>query len=368
MKRMLCIVGGMNAGGAETFLMKLYRGIDKSKYQMDFAVAIDEKGCYDDEIKGMGGIIHHITPKTKGVAKNFWSIYKLVKENRYKYVLRTSQHSLSAMELLAAWIGGAKIRIFRSSNSNTTSGRKKDLLLHKLFIFMPRFFANIKIAPSTIAAEYMFGKGCIAKKEAYLLHNAVDLDVYQFSKEDREKVRKSFGILDDEIVIGHVGRFNQQKNHLFLLGVFRDFLKKHPNSKLMLVGTGELENEIQNRIKELDIVNQVILLGVRSDIAQLLSAFDVFLFPSIYEGMPNTVIEAQAAGLPCVVSDKITPEVKISKLVLFESLSNPNACWIKKIDEAISIGRCNVKNDLEGAGYSIDTVVKDFIKLSFERY
>ncbi len=132
MKRMLCIVGGMNAGGAETFLMKVYRALDKTQYQMDFAVAVKEKGFYDDEILSMGGKIFHIIPKTKGFLKNFFDIKRIVKENGYKSVLRTSQHSLSALELLAARLGGAKITIFRSSNSDTTTRNNFDHLFNKI--------------------------------------------------------------------------------------------------------------------------------------------------------------------------------------------------------------------------------------------
>ena len=151
-KRLLCIVGSMNAGGAETFLMKIYRKLDKEKYQMDFAVATMDKAFYDDEICNLGGKIFHIKPKSEGIISNFNSIKEIVRENEYRYVLRTSQHSLSALELFAAKLGGAKITTFRSSNSNTTSDSKKEKILHKICMFMPYLFANVRIAPSTEAA------------------------------------------------------------------------------------------------------------------------------------------------------------------------------------------------------------------------
>lgn len=368
MKRMLCIVGGMNAGGAETFLMKLYRSLDRKNYQMDFAVAISDKGFYDDEIELLGGKIYHIVPKSKGIMENFLSIYNLVKVNHYSYVLRTSQHSLSALELLAAWIGGAKVRIFRSSNSNTTSGRRKDLLLHKLFLFMPKFFSNVKIAPSVVAAEYMFGEKCVNKGKVNLLHNAIDLSLFKYNEKWRNDIRTELKIQNNDIVIGHIGRFNQQKNHKFLLNIFSEFVKVHLNSKLILVGTGELENQIKKQAEELEIEDKVIFMGVRSDIPQILSAFDVFLFPSLYEGMPNTVIEAQATGVPCVISNQITKEVQISELVLFEALDSTSREWVQTIDKALSIGRKNVSTDLDKAGYSIKSVIPEFVNLTFEKY
>ena len=332
MKRLLCIVGSMNAGGAETFLMKIYRQLDKTKYQMDFAVAVQEKGFYDDEIFSMGGKIFYITPKSEGVLKNFCSIRKLVKYEKYQCVLRTSQHSLSALELLAAWLGGAKTRVFRSSNSNTTTGGGMDLKLHKLCAFMPRWFANVRIAPSTEAAEFMFGKDCVLKGKAKIVHNGIDLSLYCYSDENRRSVRKEFGI-EDKYVVGHVGRFNQQKNHKKLIEIFTELKRVKPNAVLLLVGKGELEEAVHKLVQEKGIEDSVIFSGVRSDVSRLLSGMDVFVFPSLYEGMPNTVVEAQATGLPCVISDTITKEAAITNIVEFVELESSAKIWMSKILE-----------------------------------
>ena len=161
MKRLLCLVSAMDAGGAETFLMKLYRNIDREKYQMDFAVTSSEEGFYDNEIEELGGEIFHVEPKKNGVYKSFLSIYRLIKEKQYDYVLKTSQRSLAALDLLAAKLAGAKIRVYRSSNAGLVSPTIKEKMLQRLFVFLPRCFANIRIAPSTEAAEYVFGKNCI---------------------------------------------------------------------------------------------------------------------------------------------------------------------------------------------------------------
>lgn len=365
MKRLLCIVGSMNAGGAETFLMKMYRQLDKSKYQMDFAVAINEEGFYDKEISAMGGRIYHITPKSMGILRNFNSIKKLVHNEKYEFVLRTSQHSLSALELFAAKQGGAKIRVFRSSNSNTMSGSKKEMILHKAFRFMPKYFANVRIAPSTEAAEFMFGKGCIQSGKVQLLHNAVDTDYFCYNKEFRKKHRDEFNITD-EIVVGHVGRFSNQKNHKFLLDIFYGLSKINSNVKLILVGTGELKDRIKTQIHEYGLDNKVILTGVREDVNELLSAFDVFLFPSFYEGMPNTVIEAQATGLPCVISDTITKEANITGLVVYESLNNNVEEWVSSIVNSLGKKRENTKTSFEEMKYDINSVVQEFVQLVFE--
>lgn len=362
MKRLLCIVGSMNAGGAETFLMKMYRQLDKSKYQMDFAVAVLEKGHYDDEILSMGGVIHHIVPKSKGFIKNFNSIRRIVKENGYRHVLRTSQHSLSALELLAAWLGGAKVRVYRSSNSNTTTGSKKQLILHKICGFMPRCFANVRIAPSTEAAEFMFGKGCVCKGKASLLHNAVDLGIYRYDPDARAHHRSQLQV-EDKLMIGHVGRFNQQKNHSFLLEIFAQITAQRPNAVLLLIGGGELEQNIRQKAERLGIADKVIFAGVRSDVPELLSAMDVFVFPSLYEGMPNTVIEAQATGLPCVIADTITREANITGLVQYLPLNNVQT-WAEAAILAVG-ERKDTYEQFVSNRYSIDGIAQDFVELVF---
>lgn len=363
MKRVLCIVGGMNAGGAETFLMKIYRSLDRSRYQMDFAVGIKGKGYYDDEISSLGGRIIHIVPKSEGVYNNFCSIKKLVKEEKYDYVLRTSQHSLSALELFAARLGGAKIAAFRSSNTNTTTPGGRDLILHKICSFMPKLFANVRIAPSTEAAEYMFGKNSVKLGKAHLLHNGVDLSVFKYNANHRNEIRKELDI-ENRLVIGHVGRFTEQKNHSFLIEIFYEIKKIREDAVLVLVGEGELLEVVREKVNSLGLENSVIFTGIRKDIPELMSSFDLFVFPSFYEGMPNTIIEAQATGLPCLISDSITKEADITGLVRYESL-NKSACdwancvckmeWNKK--------RRNTTEDFIQNKYDIDSVVAEFLRL-----
>ncbi len=356
----------MNAGGAETFLMKVYRALDKTKYQMDFAVAVKDEGYYDKEILANGGKIYRITPKSDGAFKNFNEIKRLVKENGYNYVLRTSQHSLSAMELLAAKKGGAKVRVFRSSNSDTVSQSKKQRLLHKLFSFMPKRYANVKIAPSTEAANFMFGKKSVERGDVFLLKNAVDLEYFKFCRIGRDEIRKQFGVEDDCVLVGHIGRFSTQKNHSYLLEIFKKIHSLNQKTKLMLVGKGELEQKIKAKVSDLGLSDSVIFTGVRSDIPSILSAMDVFLFPSLYEGMPNTVIEAQATGLPCVISDTITGEADITGLVKYLSLHDTVDSWAKEtLCVACNDDRLSVKEKFIEMHYDIESTVKDFVKLVF---
>lgn len=364
MKRLLCIVGSMNAGGAETFLMKVYRQLDKTRYQMDFAVAVQEKGFYDDEIVSMGGRIFHIKPKSEGVIKNFNSIRRLVKNERYRYVLRTSQHSLSALELFAAWMGGAKVRVFRSSNSNTTTGSGTDLKLHKLCMFMPRWFATIRIAPSTEAADFMFGKDCVLKRRALLVHNGIDLSLYHYSEEARKSIREELGV-EDKYVVGHVGRFNQQKNHKKLVEIFSELKSLRPNAFLLLIGKGELEEDVRKLVQRKGLTDSVLFLGVRKDVPRILCGMDVFVFPSLYEGMPNTVIEAQATGLQCLISDTITREANITGLVHYLPLSDSHM-WVSFIERLPHGPRTTPVQEFKSNCYDIDSVSGQFVDLVFQ--
>lgn len=363
MKRILCIVGGMNAGGAETFLMKLYRGMDRELYQMDFCVSKPEKGFYDDEIKAMGGRIIHTTPKSKGIWKSFTSIRRIVKENHYEYVMRVSQHSLSALELVAARKGGAKVTVFRSSNSNTTTG-KVSTLLHKFFKFLSKTAVDVKIAPSYPAAEFMFGKRAIKNGKVVFLKNGIPLHKFSYSSTEREKFRNELGITD-ELLIGHIGRFSHQKNHEQLIDIFGELLKRKKDAHLMLIGEGELQSAIADKVKQAGMEDNVHFLGLRSDIPSVLSAMDVFVFPSFYEGMPNTVIEAQANGVPCVISDQITEEVKMCENIVMLPLNN-NSIWVEAIEKSVRLPSENNQKVLAKQGYDINSVCSEFVSLVFE--
>jgi glycosyltransferase involved in cell wall biosynthesis len=362
-KRLLCIVSAMNAGGAETALMKMYRTLDTTKYQMDFYCMSQEEGYYEKEINSMGGKVYHSIPKSENFIKSFLGIKDTVQQNNYNYVIRVSQHSLATLDLVAAKFGGAKVLIQRSSNSD--SGSRLSCVLHNIFKWLPMTVPTLKIAPSTEAAKYTFGKNCVKNGEAIIIKNAVPVDKYIFKQEIRDKTRKEFGI-KDEFVVGHVGRFNNQKNHSFLIETFSEIVKKHENSILLLVGKGELESNIIRKTEELGLTNKVIFTGVRSDVPDIMMAMDVFVFPSFFEGMPNAVIEAQATGLPCIISDTITKESQITDLVKYLSLNYSPDEWAEA-----SITYCNgfirkdMRRDFVEKGYDIETVTRQFEKIIF---
>ena len=356
MKRVLCIISSLDAGGAETFLMKIYRYLTPLGYQFDFIVSKDG-GCYTSEVLELGGKIFVIPTRSENLFGAFNGIRLAVKENQYKYVLKLGEHSLAVLDMLAAKFGGAKVLGVRACNAPTGLSA-----LHRLIHLFCRPFLNylakVKIAPSILAANFLFG----AKEDVCMLHNGVDLNVFRYDSMGRESIRKEFG-LEDKLVIGHIGRFHKQKNHLFLLETFKEISVLREDAILLLVGTGELEEQICERIKSLNLEERVILTGQRFDIPQLLSAMDAFVFPSLYEGMPNTVIEAQATGLPCVIADTITTEANITGLVKYLPLSLSASEWAKIVLNAVSSTRKNTHNDFAKYGYNIESVAKEFISI-----
>lgn len=362
MKRMLCITANMNAGGAETFLMKIYRCLDRNEYQMDFCVSVNEN-TYADEIEKMGGKLYIVPAKTKQPFKAFYSIKDIVKENNYMSVMRVNEHSLATIDLLAAKCGGAEKLIMRSSNSS--SDGKISSYLHRLFRILPQNIPTVKIAPSKLAAEYTFGSKK-ANKEVKILKNGLNIDEYSYSEENRVQLRKEL-LIEDKFAVGHVGRFNKQKNHEFLIEIFYEFQKNRSDAVLVLVGDGILMEKIKQKVIELGIEDKCIFTGVRRDVNKLLSAMDVFVFPSLYEGMPNTVIEAQTTGLNCLISDSITHEADVIGSVEYMSLMKSSKEWADRLLK-ISKEKFNrnvASEKMRQQGYDIKDVTREFIKLVY---
>lgn len=342
-------------------MMKLYRAMDRGKYQMDFCVSVEEN-FYRGEIERLGGRIFVIPQKSKSPVASFKALRAIVRDGGYKSVIRVNEHSLSTLDLIAARTGGARRLSMRSSNASSGGGLSG--ALHKAFRPLTSIVPDVRIAPSKLAAEYSFGKGCVESGGAMLLPNGLDLGLYAYDAAARESVRRSLGISADAPLVGHVGRFNTQKNHAFLLDAFAAVLEVRPDAVLALAGQGNLEREIIAQAERLGIAGSVQMLGVRSDVPALLSAFDVLAFPSLYEGMPNVVIEAQAAGLPCVISDEITREANVTGHIVY--LPIDDACaWAAPVLEAASCGRYDGMPALRAAGYDINEEVGRFVKLVY---
>lgn len=364
MKRMLCIISSMNAGGAETFLMKVYRQLDKKKYQMDFCINVFDKCFYEDEIISMGGKLYRIPAKSVSARQFKNQLYEVVSTNGYNYVLRVSSNALGFMDLKIAHRAGAQICAVRSSNSSD-GGSLKSKIAHIIGSVLYKKYVNVRIAPSDLAAQYTFGKKAYEKGYVNILHNAIDMGKYGYNAELRRHIRANYKISDNTKVIGHIGRFMTQKNHSFLIEIFSKYVELNGNSILMLVGAGELEHVIKEKALEFGILDKIIFMGVRTDVPALLSAMDVFVLPSLYEGMPNTVIEAQATGLPCLIADTITREADITGLVHYLPLGNA-VIWANYIDHMPKKIRMTPTQKFKEECYDIETVAKQFVKLIFQ--
>ena len=362
MQRLLCILSSMNAGGAETFLIKMMRQIDKNKYNFDYCIN-NENSFYEEEIVKMGGKIFVIPNKSKSLYKFKKELTKIIKENDYKYVMRITSNGMGFMDLAIAKMAGAKTCIARSSNSS--DGIKiSTKILHYVGRFLFKKYIDIEIAPSDLAAVYTFGKGDYNKGKVHILNNGIDINKYKYNEGYRKAIRKENNIPDDSKVFGHVGRFATQKNHFFLLKVFRDILRINNNSYLLLIGEGELKEKVKELAIEMCIDNRVIMLDTKQDIEKYYSAMDVYVFPSLYEGMPNTVIEAQASGVHCLISDSITKQADLTGLVEYLPIDDSD-CWAKKSVELSLKKRVDVSKLLVNRKYDIKSTTDKFIDIVF---
>ena len=359
MKRLLCLLSNMNTGGAETFLMKVYRTIDRTQYQMDFCIHVEKKCDYEDEILSMGGRVFRIPPKSKNAKEFKRQLTKLISENRYRCVLKITSNAAGFWDLKIAKKAGAERTIARSSNSGDGAS-KLQLIIHRVSGILWKKYADIKIAPSDLAAEYTFGKRSVKNGKVGILNNGLDLNAFRFDEKSRFKIRKELSATEHTTVLGHIGRFNTQKNHVFLIRILARYLKTDPDATLVLVGVGDLEEDIRRQVESAGLSDKVRFLGLRSDIPALMSAFDVFLLPSLYEGMPNTVIEAQACTLPCVLSDTITRQADLSGRLRYLPLSD-EARWVEEISSAVSDGRA----DADMSDYDIRNVTDQFCRYCF---
>ena len=351
----------MDAGGAETFLMKLYRNMDRKQYQMDFAVNVQKKAFYDDEILVMGGKLYYIPPKTRDLKGFKDSLYRLIKEENYQYVLRITSSCVGFYDLKIAKKAGAKVCAARSSNSSDGGGLVINIL-NKVSRLLFLRYVDVMIAPSDLAAEYTFGKNQVKKGKVHFLKNAIDLDLFTYSEAARQEIRKEFQ-LNDEFLLGHIGRFSEQKNHKFMIDIFARVHEEIPQARLLLAGEGELCEEIKGYVTSKALQEYVIFAGVRKDVAKLLSAMDLFLLPSLYEGMPNVVIEAQATGLPCLIADTITREADLTGLVKYFPLDNVNL-WCDNVKRELMSNkeRLGQAEMLRASGYDVREEVHKFTR------
>ena len=328
--RILHIIGGLNLGGAENFLMNIYRNIDRTKIQFDFLV--NRGGAFEDEIKELGGKIFYI-PALQKVGPIIYKkkLHEFFREHKEYVIVHSHLNQVSGIILEVAKKEKIPVRIAHShSSSNSANNFFERLYKNYLNTKINKNATNF-LACSDEAAKWLYKEKA---KEAIIIKNAIDIERFKFNEEKRKLIRKELNINENDIAIGHVGRFSSVKNHKFLIELFNEFQKDKRNAKLLLVGDGSLRNEIENQIATLNIKDKVVLVGNKKNVEDYYNAMDLFVFPSLYEGLGMVLIEAQINGLNCLTSkDAVPNEVNITGHVKFVLLNAGIKIWNQTLKE-----------------------------------
>ena len=356
MIRILQVVPDMRPGGLETLIMNLYRNIDRDLVQFDFLVHYSKRAFYDDEIEKMAGKKYRFSfREDNNFIKyiNDLDMFFKISGSKYK-VVHGHMASLAFIYLYFAKKYGCVMRIIHSHNTST-SKNLKGVLKNKLIKFST-INANTYFACGINAGKYLF-----KNKLFEIIKNGIELEHFKYNEKIREKYRKMLN-MSNNLVVGHVGRFNIQKNHMFLLDIFKNIFELNSTARLILIGSGELEDKIKEKVKKLRLGKNIIFMGTRHDVAELYQAMDVFILPSLFEGLPVVSAECQAAGLPMLVSDRVTDEMAVSPIIKYESLKSDSKVWAQKALELSRLPRTDYCDSLYSNGYSIKEEAEKLVK------
>ena len=327
--RVAQILNRMDSGGIEAVVMNYYRHIDRSKVQFDFYFAQGSTFPQREELQRLGAGIYPIPPYTKVMAYHR-ALYCAFRDRGYR-IVHAHLSTMSIFPLFAAWRAGVAVRIAHSHSTADWGEGKKTLLKYLLRPFN-KIFATNYFACGEQAGRWMYGNRTFDAGKITIMPNAIDTAKFAYDPEARTALRREFGIPQDAFVVGHVGRFTYAKNHTFLLKIFSELLKADQNAFLLLVGEGELEEQIRKQTQALGLQDKVLFTGARQDVNKLYSVMDVFCMPSRYEGMPVVAWEAQANGLPCVFFANITPEAAKVDTCIQLSISADPKVWARILE------------------------------------
>lgn len=352
--RILHVIGIMDRGGAETMIMNLYRNIDRAKVQFDFVENSAEPAVFDEEILSLGGRIYrcpHYNGRNHAVYTQWWREFFRAHPGEYP-IVHGHLGSTAAIYLYIAKKNGC-YTIAHSHSAGAGSA------MYRLFSYPTRYVADHFFACSRDAGISRYGSK-VGKdaNHCQVLNNAIDIQKFSYHDTVRQQIRKELNIHEDAMVIGHVGRFVDAKNHPFLIDLFAKIHEVNADAILLLIGDGDLRPQIEKKIADLKLSNAVILTGVQSNTWDYYQAMDVFVMPSHYEGLPVSLVEAQTAGLPCCVSDAVPEESAITHLVLFRSLQDSAEQWADWVIAQANCPRQDMRNAIRAAGYDIATTSK----------
>lgn len=351
-------VSRMDRAGQETLIMNIFRNIDRARVNFEFLCSEPGKGDYDEEILSLGGKIHHIqlnriSGKLKQLDnRRILRRYLMSRNQEIQAFHIHTQHAMDAYLAATAAIGAGIPKVIVHSHNTSV---QMHLFAHKVFKVLLKTLPITRFACGVDAGKWMFGN-----TRNTVIHNAVDLDHFAFDETKRNRIREKMQ-WEHQVIIGHVGRFNAQKNHEYLIDIFYSLHASLPEAHLVLIGQGELEVKIREKVSSLGLDEAVSFLGIRSDMELLYQGMDIFLLPSLYEGLPVVLVETQAEGLPCFISDTITREIDIIPDLFRLGIDVEASDWSEQIMEYLSHGISRRRTDsyMREAGYDIKLTAKE---------
>lgn len=349
--RVLHIVTYMGRGGLETMIMNYYRHIDRSKVQFDFLVHRDFEADYDREILDLGGKIYYISRLNPFSFKYRKELNDFIKNHPEYQIVHVHQDCMSSIALKAALKNNIPIRIAHC-HSNSQNKNIKYLIKRYYMKKIPKYATNL------FACGHEAGNWMFKNNKFQVINNAIDVKKYKYSRDVSNRYKEKYK-LNNNLIIGHVGNFTVPKNHCFLIDIFNEILKINRNAILLLIGGGDRQDIVKEKVDEFGINDKVFFLGVRDDVCELMQVMDIFIFPSLYEGLGIAAIEAQAAGLPVLKSNNVPDECVLTSNVFTLSLTDSPELWAQKTLEIINeFKRKNVSTDIIKGGYDISSNAK----------
>lgn len=361
MKRVLFISQFLERAGVETFMMNVFRGINHQHFQVDFLLYSQEETEYSREVEDAGCKVWRVTSRRESPFRWYKELYIFFKTHAHEYsAIHYNGNGLTAIfPFILAYIFRIPVRIAHSHSSSSSGFHNK--LLHKLHRPIVKHITTHHFACSSAAAKWFFGKS-----PSIIIKNGIDTERFAFNPQIRQTVRASFNINPTTTVIGHIGRFEPEKNHTFLLDIFAAYIQLHPNALLLLVGIGRLMDDTKAKAQQLGIAEKILFLGERSDVNELLQAMDCFIMPSTFEGQPFVLIEAQCAGLPCLVSDVVNIDICLTDNIRRYPLEKSSIDWAQETFLLLSdYHREDGSKSVQQKGYSIINTI-DYLEKVYD--
>lgn len=357
-----------SGGGVQTMLKNYYSHMDPMAFATDFVVCGEDIGGMESWFESRGSRIYHIPPRTRKPLENVHALKNIIVTGHYD-VLHCHQDYHGAVAVAMAKHFGVPTRIIHSHQAYPPESAVKSMrrLIESQIVMRD---ATVLAACGTLAGTWLYGREAVDSGQVTILHNAIDVDAFGFSAAARKQLRDELCIAENTTVIGHIGRFTKQKNHALLINIFAEFHRREPNSVLLLAGDGPMLQATKRQTAQIGIENAVFFLGVRSDVPRLLSGMDVFLLPSLWEGLGIAAVEAQVNGLPCICSHMVPEEVRLSEQLCFmpkTSYSDLSA-WCCMLERLSTVGRADGRAAARAAGYDISCEARKLEELYLNGY